>query len=585
MSTVAAGTAATFCATLVDEWWRGGVREAVVCPGSRSTPLALALLRQGGIRVSVRLDERGAGFFALGLALATGRATVVLTTSGTAAAELHAAVVEAHHAKVPLLVCTADRPVELQAVGAPQTIDQVRLFGPATRWFADLGVPDEATRASWRSIASRALLESQRGPLGPGPVHLNVAFREPLVGDAGELPPGRPDAKPWHDVVAGDGVTAASATSPGAVVDGGEFFEPGARGVIVAGGRAGRYASALGALADRLGWPVIADPRSRCRTSARHVVGAADVLLRDERFAAEMRPDRVLRLGDPWASKVLAGWLSRSAAEGARHVGVEPHWAWNDPGREISTSLGALPALVTPPCETEWLRRWAAAEEAAQDAVDAVLAGHSEATEPGVARALYAAVPEEACIVVSSSMPVRDLEWFGRPRAAPPQVFSNRGANGIDGVVSTTLGVAAAMAASGPVYGLLGDLAVLHDASALVRPVAAGVATPAVLVVLDNDGGGIFEFLPQASVLDETEFEVLFGTPHEPSVADLARGCGYFVREIAEIGELGRALAEAAAQAAGAGLPAFVVVDTERKANVAVHAEIAAAVGSALATL
>ena len=206
MSNVAEDTAAAFCATLVDEWHRSGVRHAVVCPGSRSTPMALALVRHGGLRVSVRLDERGAGFFAVGLALATQRPAVLLTTSGTAAAELpaavevHSAVVEAHQARVPLIVCTADRPPELYDVGAPQTIDQRHLYGRAVRWFADLGVPDEAARPSWRSFASRAVAEAERGQGGPGPVHLNLPFREPLMGRAGELPAPRSAGRPWHEV-------------------------------------------------------------------------------------------------------------------------------------------------------------------------------------------------------------------------------------------------------------------------------------------------------------------------------------------------------------------------------------------------
>jgi len=578
MSKVTADTAAAFCSTLVDEWRRGGVRDAVICPGSRSTPMALALVHHGGVRVSVRLDERGAGFFAVGLALASGRPTVVLTTSGTAAAELHAAVVEAHHAGVPLIVCTADRPPELHDVGAPQTIEQAQLFGRAVRWFADPGVPDEAARPAWRSFASRALAEAAGGPLGPGPVHLNLPFREPLLGQPGELPPGRSGGKPWHEV------------SAGATPDLGQLEEhlrPGVRGLVVAGRRPGQSSADVAALAAALAWPVLADPPSGGRVASPYVVAAADALLRDEGFAAEMTPEVVLRIGDPWASKVLAGWLSRTAAAGAVHVALDADWTWKDPGRDVS--VRARRAWVTrassgPPPSGPWLERWAKAEAAAQGAIDGVLAGHFEATEPGVARALFAHVPAEGCIVASSSMPVRELEWFARPRADPPRVLANRGANGIDGVVSTTLGVAASGAA-GAVFGLVGDLAVLHDASALVRPVAVAPAMASVIVVLDNDGGGIFNFLPQATELPTAEFELLFGTPQLPAVADLARACGYCVREITEAGELEPALAAARRDASAGGLPAFVVVDTDRTANVALHAEIEAAVRAALGGL
>ncbi len=568
MSNVAADTAAAFCATLVDEWCRSGVRDAVVCPGSRSTPMALALARHDGLRVSVRLDERGAGFFGIGLALASQRPTVVLTTSGTAAAELHAAVVEAHHAGVPLIICTADRPPELQDVGAPQTIDQRHLFGRAVRWFADLGVPDEAARPAWRSFASRAVAEAERGASGPGPVHLNLPFREPLLGRAGELPPPRPAGRPWHEVAEARTVSEAFA----------EELRPGSRGLVVVGGRPGVGSEEITALAGELAWPVLADPRSGCRTSGHGVVGAADALLRDEGFAGEMIPEVVLRLGDPWASKVLSGWLARTAAAGAVHLAVDSTSSFQDPGRNVAAWAGGLPragARRQGP-ESTWLERWAAAETVAHAAIDDVLEGHHEATEPGVARALYAAVPGNGSIVASSSMPVRDLEWFGRPRQSPPRVLSNRGANGIDGVVSTTLGVAASGA--GDVFGLIGDLAVLHDASALVRPATRGPAMPAVIVVLDNGGGGIFDFLPQASELDTDDFEQLFGTPQLPAVADLVRGCGYSVHEIATAAELAPALSAAAREAGERGLPAFVVVATDRKANVAVHAELDAAV-------
>ena len=192
---------ATFAATVVDEWVRGGVTDAVLAPGSRSTPLALALVARADVRVHVHLDERSASFYALGLGIATGRPAVVLTTSGTAAVELHPAVVEAHHAHVPLLACTADRPPELHDVGAPQAIDQVHLFGRAVRWFAQPGVPDDAARGTWRSLAARAVVEAAGASGAPGPVHLNLAFRDPLVGEPGPLPVGRPGGASWHGAV------------------------------------------------------------------------------------------------------------------------------------------------------------------------------------------------------------------------------------------------------------------------------------------------------------------------------------------------------------------------------------------------
>jgi 2-succinyl-5-enolpyruvyl-6-hydroxy-3-cyclohexene-1-carboxylate synthase len=582
LSNVAPETAASFSATLVDEWARSGLREAVVCPGSRSTPLAMALLANKAFRVSVRLDERGAGFFAIGLALASRRPTVVLTTSGTAAAELHAAVIEAHHARVPLIVCTADRPPELRDAGAPQTIDQAHLFVRAVRWFADPGVPDETARWTWRSLASRAVAEATAGPFGPGPVHLNLPFREPLLGDAGELPPPRPGGAPWHDVRPRPDAPVAELA---------ERLRGSARGVVVAGARPGIEPVELVLLAGELGWPILADPRSGCRLKETHVVAAADALLRDEAFAAAMTPEVVLRLGDPWASKVLASWLSRTAADGAVHLAVDAEGAWKDPGRDAA---GTVEALV--PCPTghsfepsphpagDWLDRWAEAEAAAQSAIDDVLADQHELTEPGVARALYAHVPGDGSIVASSSMPVRELEWFGRPRSAPPRVLANRGANGIDGVLSTLLGVAAS-GPGGPAFGLLGDLAVLHDVSALVRSSYGSPPMPAVVVVVDNDGGGIFNFLAQATELETAEFELLFGTPQLPHVADVVAGFGYPVRDVSDAGDLLGALGAATAEAAATQLPSFVVVRTDRRANVALHGEIDLAVRKALGGL
>jgi len=579
--TLPADVAATFCATLVDEWARAGVTDAVVCPGSRSTPLAVALAADRRIDVHVRLDERGGGFFALGMALATGRPVVVLTTSGTAAAELHASVVEAHQARVPLVVCTADRPPELHHVGAPQTIDQTHLYGGAVRLFVEPGVADEAAAPTWRSLASRAVLEATAGPLGPGPVHLNLAFREPLLGTAGELPPGRPEGAPWHGAVRG------SAPAADTVAELARLLRATRRGVVLAGGGAGGARPELvTALAGRLGWPILADPRARCAEPAGDgravVVGAADTMLRARPFAEAMRPDLVLRVGALPASKALATWL-----DGAPQVAVDPHWAWQDPGRQAAQLVAADPDAVltlllgelgAPGAEdaSSWAGEWRRAEEAAQSAIDAVLAGNPEPTEPAVARRLYALAEGDSSIVASSSMPVRDLEWFARPRSGPPRVLANRGANGIDGVVSTLLGVAAASKGM-RTYGLVGDLALLHDASALVRSATATTAGGRFrCVVVDNAGGGIFSFLPQAAALDEATFEQLFGTPQLPALGDLVAASGYACSQPDTMDRFEEAVGEDAA--------GFVLVRTERKANVRLHAALAAAVKEAVSS-
>ena len=570
----------TFAATLVDEWARAGVSDAVVAPGSRSTPLATALAADGRVRLHVIVDERSAGFFALGLGLATGRPAVVLTTSGTAAVELSPAVVEAHHARVPLLACTADRPPELHGVGAPQTIEQDRLFEGVLRARLNPGVADAASTSAWRSLASRAVAEARAGPLGPGPVQLNLVFRDPLVGTPGELPAGRAGGRPWHQRV------AATAVPPAALVA--ELAGHGGRGLIVAGAGAGDPAS-VHALAGALGWPVLADPRSGCRVPGANTVAAADALLRVGAFAAGARPEVVLRLGAPWASRVVGEWLGSGCPDAAQYL-VDPHGAWLDPARTAATVVAADPtALVVAvasaaglrPAPPSWAQRWQEAEAAAQAAIDAELAAMGDAgeplSEPAVARALVDALPHGADLVVSSSMPVRDVEWYGRPRGGL-RVLANRGANGIDGVVSTAMGVAASGTA--PTTALVGDLAFVHDATGLLagRP-AAGVATPCTVVVVDNDGGGIFSFLPQASALPPERFERLLGTPHGLDLVTVARALGAEAEEATTLKEL-LAAVEPGPAGRAAGAVRVVVVRSDRRANVEVHDRLHGAVAT-----
>ena len=562
-----------FAATVVDEWVRGGLTEAVISPGSRSTPLAVALAGDARVRLHVVLDERSAGFFAVGLGMASGRPAVVLTTSGTAAAELHPAVLEAHHGRVPLVACTADRPPDLHHVGAPQTVEQEGLFAGAVRWAAAPGVPDEASLPSWRSMAARALAEATGGGAGPGPVHLNLAFREPLLGRPNGVVPGRPDGMPWHRS------TPPVRTPPEEVVE--RLAGGGVRGVIVAGAGAGDP-DAVAAVAGALGWPVLADPRSGCRRPSATTVAAADALLRVPGFAAGHRPDLVLRLGAPWASRVLGEWL---AGLDVPQVLVDPQGRWLDPGRSATTVVAADPTLLAEavtcsarlaPAPAGWLAGWAAAEEAAQAAVDASLAGRLEPTEPALARAVVDALPDGATLVVSSSMPVRDVEWYGRPRPAL-RVLSNRGANGIDGVVSTALG--AAVAGPGPTVALLGDLAFLHDTNGLLIPPGTGSGADATLVVVDNDGGGIFSFLPQATVLPAERFERLLGTPHGLDLCAVARAFGVVATTATGLEDV------TAAVAAPPDGVRVVVVRTDRAANVGVHEELHRAVAEAVTPL
>jgi 2-succinyl-5-enolpyruvyl-6-hydroxy-3-cyclohexene-1-carboxylate synthase len=556
---------ATFTATLVDEWVRAGVRDAVVCPGSRSTPLALALATRKELRVHVRLDERSAGFFALGIAGASGRPVVVCVTSGTAAAELHPALVEAHHGRVPLIVCTADRPPELHGVGAPQTIDQRGMYPHVLRWAADPGVPIEETWWSWRSLGARAVAEATSGPMGPGPVHLNLAFREPFVGEPGPLPDGRPDGLAAHRVTVHGGV-------------GEPWAPPAGNGVLLAGAGCGPPEAVL-ALAEHLGWPVLADPRSGCRVSNDHVVAAADAIARHA--PAPLRPGVVVRLGASWVSRVLPEYLSA-----AEVIAVDPWWRWDDADRRASIVhrvdpaawLAAALEVAAPEPPPGWLERWQEAERLAQNAVDAAL-GEDRLSEPLVARRLFRVVSVGTTFVVSSSMPVRDLEWFAPARPAPPKVLANRGANGIDGVCSTALGAAAA--GVGPVVALVGDLAFLHDLSSLVAPCSEDTGN-CTIVVVDNGGGGIFEFLPQADAVERAWFERLFSTPQVPDVARAAAGLGVRTADVGTPCELEEAVREGSESE---GVTVVRVRVPSRQENLAVHDRVHAAVGDALSNL
>ncbi len=516
--------------------------------------MALALADHPAVQVHVRLDERSAAFTALGIGLATARPAVVLTTSGTATAELHPAIVEADHAGVPIIACTADRPPELHDVGAPQTIDQARLFGPSVRWFCDPGVVEDSGRGMWRSLAARVVSESTTGPGGPGPVHLNLRFREPLLGEVrrgGGVSPGRPGDAPWHGVVPGRLQVADESVIE--LLAGAQGRRPAARGLVVAGGGTGDPVAVL-ELADALGWPVLADPRSGLRLGHPAVVAAADGILRAGGFARSHRPDVLLHLGDRWLSRVVGAFVSEAVAEGARSIAVDPFGRWPDPGREVHTFVRTDPSSfcreVTArvggsgaprtgeDVEGRWQQAWRAAETRAQQALDRVLGTGASATatsvgpmpmgEPGLARRLVARLPADATLVVSASMPVRDVEAFAAPRPDPPRVLADRGANGIDGVISTAIGVA--LSGPGPTVALVGDLAFLHDVSALVG--VEGFAADLTVVVADNRGGGIFSFLDVATSLDEGRFDALFGTSPSPDVAEVAAGFGWPVDDV-----------------------------------------------------
>jgi 2-succinyl-5-enolpyruvyl-6-hydroxy-3-cyclohexene-1-carboxylate synthase len=509
----------------VDELARCGLRDVCTSPGSRSAPLVLSLAREPRLRCHSHIDERCAGFFALGLAKSSGRPTAVACTSGTAAAELLPAVIEAHEAGVPLLILTADRPPELRENGAGQTIDQIKLYGGAEKWFFEVGTHEvgvheagvheagvhgvegtgtgeagvgEAGRARlrWmRTLACRAYWRTLEGH--PGAVHLNFPLREPLVRSEEEpLPPdptGRPDGHP---------LVTRTPARPTASEDARSLAVPVAaarRGVVVAGRyeRDTALGEAAAAFCAKAGWPLLADPLSGARRGEA-AVAHYDALLRHAPFAAGVKPDIVLRVGDLPTSKPLRGWLASMCDVPQAAIGQEG--GWQDPDAALCRCFTLEPAAAlrqlldaAPASDPDWLASWRSADERAAEAILGVLAAEG-LSEPAVAAELGVLLPQQATLFVASSMPVRDIESFWPARADPPRVLCNRGANGIDGTVSSAFGAAAD--GRGPVVLLIGDVALAHDIGGLIA--ARRLELDLTIVLINNHGGGIFDFLPVA---------------------------------------------------------------------------------------
>jgi 2-succinyl-5-enolpyruvyl-6-hydroxy-3-cyclohexene-1-carboxylate synthase len=581
----------------VDELARCGMRAACTAPGSRSTPLVLALVRDGRLRCHSHLDERVAGFFALGLAKAGGLPVAVACTSGTAAAELAPAVYEAREARVPLLVLTADRPPELRDVGAGQTIDQLKLYGDAAKWFVEIGT-HEATpeRLRWiRSLACRAFWTAASGRRGP--VHLNFPLREPLVLDEGETLPedesGRAGGRPWLTRP----LTARLPAEPTLEALDAELVKR-RNGVVVAG-RDERHPELPGAIARfarRAGYALLADPLSGARRGPA-AIAHYDALLRDEGFASAHAPDLVLRVGDLPTSKPLRQWLARHPD--ALQIRLDPEEAWQDPDGVVGTVLVADPAATLDglgqghgavqgikvgrmpmtfysgggtgdPAKNPWLLSWHEADRAAAAAIAEALG--DGLSEPRVAAELGVRLPSTATCFVASSMPIRDVETFWPVREAPPRALGHRGANGIDGTVSGALGAAAA--GTGPVVLLAGDVALAYDLGALASAGRLGLALT--IVLLNNDGGGIFHFLPVARERDA--FEEHVATPHG---LDFARAAALYDCDYVRADDPAALRAAVDAGLEGGGV-SLIEVRTDREANVAAHRRVWDAVGAAL---
>lgn len=563
-----------FVGAFVDELARSGVVHACICPGSRSTPLALLLRQHPAMKVWMHLDERSAAFFALGMAKAQRQPAAVVSTSGTAAVNFAPAVVEAYYARVPLVVLTADRPPELRDAGANQTIDQLRLYGSHVKWSVDVLLPeasDEAIRYA-RTLACRASAKARAGRAGP--VHLNFPFREPLVPTSVEAPPGARETRlPYVSISEAPRRPAPAELAPLAAE-----LRSRPRGLIVCGPQDDPdFPAAAVRLAEALDYPVLADPLSQVRCGphySRLAIDSYDAFLRDADLAGELAPDMALRFGATPTSKPLLQYLQRHAC--SRQILVDGDDGWSDPALVASDMLhmdpralceallAALLPAATEPSANAWAERWVHIDRRARAALQERLAAEPGLSEPRVFAELVAILPEGTTLFAGNSMPVRDLDTFFPGGNRPIRFLANRGASGIDGVISTALGVSAA--GERPLVLVIGDLSFYHDMNGLLAAKRHGLS--ATIVLLNNDGGGIFSFLPQAG--EPEHFEELFGTPHGLDFHHVAALYGLDYHAI-DGWETFRSAVRASLAAPGVTL---LEVRTDRRANVALHRDL-----------
>ncbi len=565
------------CSALVEELVKSGLQHVCIAPGSRSAPLALAFWNSSGVRVFSHVDERSAGFFAVGLAQKSGRPVAVLTTSGTAAANLYPAVVEASKARVPLVVITADRPPELRDTGAGQTIDQIKLYGGFVRKFFELGVQqaNDTGLIYFRSIAARAFETASGSPAGP--VHLNIPLQEPLTPKpvAGDVTATQPlalkgrESRPFTSVVA----DAAKPTDD-LVSELASEISDHSKGLIVVGRQRDlALRDSVSALSAATGYPILAEPTSqlRCGSHDRQgVVAHYDLILRDP--PADLRPDLVLRVGDMPTSKALRDWLKQDPPV---QIVLDPDLSWQEPTRVADRILKIDPSLT---CEAlaavvsrgrnSWTDRWGHAEVAARNAATAFFDDlGDELFEPKVHATIAGLMPAGSTVYVASSMPVRDLEAFFPSQDRDLFFLGNRGANGIDGLISSGLGAAAV--AEGRTFILSGDLSLYHDMNGLLA--AQRYAPNATIIVFNNDGGGIFSFLPIADYRDG--WEELFGTPTGLDLAKVAVLYSMSFSRVTAYEDFEQAIES----------PGLVEVPLDKERNVELHRQVITAVSHAVA--
>ena len=580
-----AQTSLEYAAAFVEEMRRSGVRHVCVSPGSRSTPLALAIANNPELTTWIHIDERCSAFFALGIARASNEPVAIVCTSGTAAANFFPAVVEARSAGVPLLVLTADRPPELRDVGAAQTIDQNRLYGAHAKWFVEVALPEPGPgmKRYVRTLASRAVAVATVSPAGP--VHLNFPFREPLVpsaAGAGQDVEARTDGAPWVRVAHAERTLDSASVKLLA-----DRIANASKPIIVCGPQRDRsLGKSVTRLAAKIGAPVLADPLSQVRWGAHArdaIIDRYDAVLRHDRTATALAPDLIVRIGGTPTSKALIQFIEKHAAAS---LVVIAESQWPDPSHLAEEMVRAdsraacdqlANAVKSSRSDETWIDRWKEADRIARSALEQHACTVSDAFEGAALADVAAILPEGAALFVSSSMPVRDLDAFAAGDSRSIHVMANRGANGIDGVVSTALGAAAAKAPDSPLVLVIGDLALYHDMNGLLA--AKLYRIDATIVVINNDGGGIFSFLPQAQ--HPSHFEMLFGTPHGLEFEPVAELYGAHYEQVRDSASLRRAVATSIARG---GLN-IVEMRTERARNVELHREAWAQVAAGLDTI
>ena len=555
-----------YIASFIDELAQNKVRHAVVSPGSRSTPISLMLAEHPDIEVHLNVDERSAAFFALGLAKALGEPVAMICTSGTAAANYYPAIVEAYYARVPLLVLTADRPHELRYVGAPQAIDQIELYGKHVKWSVEMALPEQTAEMTdyARTVGARAVATAALSPAGP--VHLNFPLREPLVPDMKKAKEYRKESSA---VLIEDGVRTLAQSHVKALAS---TLTEAKRGIIVVGElKDDSVSEAIVALSEQLAFPILADPLSLLRSGTHkqeQIIETYDTFLRDDIAKEMLNPDLVLRFGAMPVSKALLLFLKKHHS--ARHLVIDDGAGWREPAglatnmiySEVNTFCSDMLNQLSGIRDLTWLQRWQAVNTATKEALYS-LRDDAELSEGKLFLLLNELMPTHSTLFVGNSMPIRDLDTFFFNNQKQIRTLANRGANGIDGVISTALGVSTV---SEQTVLAIGDLSFYHDMNGLLA--AKLQKQNMTILLINNDGGGIFSFLPQAN--EKEYFELLFGTPHGLDFAHAAALYGAKYNKVKNWEEFGQVFTQSFT------IPGLKVIEvpTERESNLVKHREL-----------